>query len=92
MSVTVEIPTPMRAATGGAAAVSAHGGTIQAVLADLVKQFPEMGTKLFDAQGELRQHVNVFVNDEDIRYLDELETAVEPGRTVVALIPAVAGG
>lgn len=92
MSVTVEIPTPMRAATGGAASVSAEGETVKAVLADLIKHFPEMGTKLFDAQGELRHHVNVFVNDEDIRYLDELETPVSAGNTVVALIPAVAGG
>ena len=92
MSVTVEIPTPMRAATGGAATVSAQGDTVKAVLADLIEHFPEMATKLFDAQGELRHHVNVFVDDEDIRYLDELDTAVISGKTVVALIPAVAGG
>lgn len=92
MSVTVEIPTPMRGATGGAATVSVAGGTVKAVLADLVLHFPEMGTKLFDAQGELRHHVNVFVDDEDIRYLDELDTAVTAGKSVVALIPAVAGG
>ena len=92
MSVTVEIPTPLRAATGGAATVSVGGGTVKAVLANLVERYPEMGTKLFDAQGELRHHVNVFVDDEDIRYLDDLDTAVEAGKTVVALIPAVAGG
>jgi len=63
---------------------------VQEALDDLVKQFPAIGAKLF-TEGRLRPHINVFVNDEDIRYLDDLQTAVTTGQ-IVALIPAVAGG
>ncbi len=90
MAITVQIPTPMRDQSGGKAEVSVTGATVQAALDDLVKQHPGLGTKLFD-NGRVRQYVNVFVNDEDIRYLDEMETKLADG-AVVALIPAVAGG
>ena len=75
---------------GGLQIVEVAGGTVKAALADLLRQFPGVGPKLFD-NGKLRPYVNVFVNDEDIRYLDELDTALTDGQTV-ALIPAVAGG
>lgn len=90
MPITVQIPTPMREPAGGQAEVAVAGGTVGEALADLVRQFPGLGAKLFDA-GQLRPFVNVFVNDDDIRYLDDLDTAVSDG-AVVALIPAVAGG
>lgn len=90
MPVKIEIPSPLRDHTGGQTEVSVGGATVQAVLEDLVKQFPSIGPKLFEA-GKLRPYINVFVNDEDIRYLDEMETAVPDGQ-VVAIIPAVAGG
>ena len=90
MPLKVEIPTPMRETTGGHAAVEVSGGTVQAALDDLLRQYPAIGPKLFD-NGRLRQYINVFVNDEDIRYLDDMDTAVTDGQ-VVALIPAVAGG
>lgn len=90
MPVTVDIPPPLREQAGGNLKVTVSGNTVHEVLDDLVKQFPELGPKLFDA-GRLRPHVNVLVNDEDIRYLDDLGTDVTDG-TVVALIPAVAGG
>ena len=90
MPCTVEIPTPMRDAAGGQASVTAAGATVAAVLADAIAQFPALGAKLFDG-GKLRPYVNVFIDDEDIRYLDELETSVKDG-AVVALVPAVAGG
>ena len=67
-----------------------HTGLHVEELHDLVKQYPGLGTKLFD-QGRIRQYVNVFVDDEDIRYLEEMETKLKDG-AVVALIPAVAGG
>jgi MoaD family protein len=90
MPVKVQIPTPMREQAGGSAEVEVAGGTVQAALDDLVRKHPGLGPKLFD-NGRLRPYVNVFVNDEDIRFLDEMATPVKDGETV-ALIPAVAGG
>ena len=90
MSIKVEIPSPLREQAGGKSEVDVTGGTVGAVLADLVKQYPALEPKLFQ-NGKLRPYINVFLNNEDIRYLDEMETAVTDG-VVVALIPAVAGG
>lgn len=90
MPVRIEIPTPLREHTGGKTEVEVSGGTIQEALNDLVKQHPAIGPKLFDG-GKLRPYINIFLNDEDIRYLDEMQTAVKDGQ-IVALIPAVAGG
>jgi molybdopterin converting factor small subunit len=90
MSVRVEIPSPLREQAGGKTEVSASGGTVQAVLDDLVRQYPALAPKLFDG-GRLRPYINLFVNDEDVRYLDEMQTPVADGQ-VLAIIPAVAGG
>lgn len=90
MAVRVEIPAPLREHSAGKTEVEVTGGTVQEALADLVKRFPSIGPKLFD-NGKLRPYINIFVNDEDIRYLDEMQTAVKDGQ-LVALIPAVAGG
>ena len=90
MAIKVEIPTPMREHSGGKAVVEVKGTTVQAALEDLIKQHPGLGPKLFD-NGKVRPYVNIFVNDEDIRYLDSIETAVKDGDEV-AIIPAVAGG
>ena len=90
MAIKVQIPTPMREQSGGKAEVEVAGGTVKAALDDLVRQYPGIAPKLFDG-GKLRPYVNVFVNDEDIRYLDEMDTKITDG-VIVALIPAVAGG
>ena len=90
MAIKVQVPTPMREQAGGKAEVEVSGATVQAALDDLVRQYPGLRPKLFDG-GKLRPYVNVFVNDEDIRYLDEMSTPVSDG-VIVALIPAVAGG
>lgn len=90
MAIKVQVPTPMREAAGGNAEVAVSGGTVKDALADLVRQYPALGSKLFDG-GKVRPYVNIFVNDEDVRYLDDLDTKVADG-VVVALIPAVAGG
>jgi molybdopterin converting factor small subunit len=90
MAIKVQIPTPMREQTGGKAEVEVSGGTVKDALADLVRQYPGVGPKLFEG-GKLRPYINVFLNDEDIRYLDEMDTKVTDG-VIVALIPAVAGG
>jgi MoaD family protein len=90
MSVRVQIPTPLRQHTEGQATVEASGGTVQAVLDDLGRKFPGITQRLFD-NGQVRRFVNVYLNDEDIRYLDNLSTAVKDGDEL-SIIPAVAGG
>ncbi|MEY2590489.1 MAG: sulfur-carrier protein [Acidimicrobiaceae bacterium] len=91
MSVTVRIPTQLRELSGGAAEVSAEGATVAEVLKALEAAHPGFAERLFDDQGELRRFVNVFVADEDIRFLDGVNTDVAPGATV-SIVPAVAGG
>src|SRR4051794_17466030 len=75
MPIKIEIPTPMREQSGGKAEIEVTGATVGAVLADLVKQYPAMEPKLFQ-NGTLRPYINIFVNNEDIRYLDEMDTAL----------------
>ena len=90
MAIKIQIPTPMREQAGGNAEVAVAGPTVKVALDDLLRQYPGLATKLFDG-GKLRPYVNVFVNDEDIRYLDDMNTPLMDG-VIVALIPAVAGG
>ncbi|HZQ85667.1 MAG TPA: MoaD/ThiS family protein [Acidimicrobiales bacterium] len=91
MSTTVRIPTQLRVLTGGAGEVPVEGSTVLEVLKALDAAHPGMGERLFDESGRLRRFVNVFVADEDIRFLDGLDTPVTAGQTV-SIIPAVAGG
>jgi molybdopterin converting factor small subunit len=86
----VRIPTPLRPHAGGLDRVEAGGSTVGEVLAQLGKQYPALRERLFDGD-ELRRFVNVYVNDEDIRYLDDLATPVAAGEEL-SIIPAVAGG
>ena len=86
----VRIPTPLRPQAGGLDKIQASGSTVGAVLADLGSQHPAIQERLFDG-GEIRRFVNVYVNNEDIRYLEDLETPVAEGDEV-SIIPAVAGG
>jgi molybdopterin converting factor small subunit len=90
MSVRVQIPTPMRQHTEGQAAVEAAGATVQGVLDDLCRKFPALTQRLFE-NGQVRRFVNVYLNDEDVRYLGGPEAAVKDGDEL-AIIPAVAGG
>jgi sulfur-carrier protein len=90
MGVRVHIPTPMREHTAKQAVVEASGPTVQAVLDDLGRKYPGVTQRLFD-NGQVRRFVNVYLNDEDIRYLDNLATPVKDGDEL-AIIPAVAGG
>jgi molybdopterin synthase sulfur carrier subunit len=91
MAVTVRIPTQLRELSGGASEVTADGGTVATVLAELEVAYPGFSERLFDEGGQLRRFVNVFVADEDIRFLDGLNTPVNEGETV-SIVPAVAGG
>jgi MoaD family protein len=90
MAIRIEIPAPLREQTAGQTEVSVTGATVGAALANLVSQYPGLEPKLFQ-NGQLRPYINIFVNDEDIRYLEEMDTQLTDG-VVVALIPAVAGG
>jgi MoaD family protein len=90
MSIRIHIPTPMRQHTEGQAVVEAAGATVQAALDDLGRKFPGVSQRLFE-NGQVRRFINVYLNDEDIRYLDNLATAVKDGDEV-SIIPAVAGG
>jgi MoaD family protein len=90
MSIRVTIPTPLRQHTQGQAVIEASGATVQAVLDELGSKFPGISQRLFE-NGQVRRFVNVYLNDEDIRYLDNLATAVKDGDEL-AIIPAVAGG
>jgi molybdopterin converting factor small subunit len=90
MSLKVHIPTPMRQHTQGQAVVEVTGGTVKAALDDLGRQCPGIADRIFE-NGQVRRFVNVYLNDEDIRYLDSLGTAVKDGDEL-SIIPAVAGG
>ncbi len=87
----LRIPTQLRNLSGNASEVKVEGATVADVLKGLDAQHPGFGERLFDEQGALRRFVNVFVADEDIRFLQNLETPVDDA-TVVSIVPAVAGG
>lgn len=91
MSVSIRIPTTLRTLTGGASQVEVEGTTVGEVLDALDGQHPGFKERLLDADGNLLRFVNVFVADDDVRYLDGVNTPVPDGETV-AIIPAVAGG
>lgn len=91
MSVSVRIPTILRTYTGGASEVEADGATLTDVLADLDVRFPGIRARVLDDEGRLRRFVNVYVGNDDVRFLDDLATPTPDG-TQVSVIPAVAGG
>lgn len=91
MSVAVRIPTPLRTVTKGAAQVDAEGGTVRDLIADLDAKYPGLRERICDESGEVRRFVNVYVGDEDIRFLQGLDTRLDSG-VQVSIIPAVAGG
>jgi molybdopterin synthase sulfur carrier subunit len=91
MAVTVRVPTTLRTLTAGASEVSVDGATVQDVLDGLESAHPGFKSRLLDDDGNLRRFVNVFVADDDVRFLEGLATKVTEGDTV-AIIPAVAGG
>jgi molybdopterin synthase sulfur carrier subunit len=91
MAVTVRIPTQLRELSGGAAELPTEGTTVVEVLKALEAAHPGFAERLFDDKGELRRFVNVFVADEDIRFLDGVNTPTPDGSTV-SIVPAVAGG
>jgi len=90
MSIRIHIPTPMRQHTQGQGVVEVSGSTVQSALDDLGKKYDGITQRVFE-NGQIRRFVNVYLNDEDIRYLDNLTTPVKDGDEL-SIIPAVAGG
>ena len=88
---TVRIPTPLRKLTKGAEEVAASGKNIGELIADLEKSFPGIKERICDETGAVRRFVNIFVKDEDIRFLQNLDTPVKDGDEV-SIVPAIAGG
>lgn len=90
MAVTVRIPTPLRTLTGGADEIPVDGATIGEVIDNLEKKHPGIKERLCDEKG-VRRFVNIYANEEDIRFLDNLATAVKDG-DAISIVPAIAGG
>ena len=91
MSATVRIPTPLRKVTNGEDKASVDAGTMVEVVESLEEQFPGLKARICDDDGELRSFVNVYVNGEDIRFLDGIGSAISSGDEI-SIVPAVAGG
>ncbi len=88
---TVRIPTPLRRFTNGADEVKAMGATVAQIIADLDRNYVGMRDRLCEKDGKVRRFVNIYLNDEDIRFLQSLETPVSEGDEL-SIIPAIAGG
>jgi len=91
MAISVRIPTPLRKLTQNQEIVDAEGGTIREILNSLENSYPGLKERICDEENNIRRFVNVFVNDEDIRFLQESDTPVKSGDEV-SIVPAIAGG
>ena len=91
MGVSVRIPTPLRKITDGKSEVDAAGGNISQIIDNMEQSYPGIKQKLCDESGAMRKFLNIYLNDEDIRFMDGLATEVREGDTL-SLIPAIAGG
>jgi molybdopterin synthase sulfur carrier subunit len=91
MPVLVRIPTPLRALTKGNAEIQAKGDNIDSLVSDLERQYPGLKDRLLDESGELRRFINIYVNQEDIRFLQAKKTTLKDGDEV-SIVPAIAGG
>ena len=90
MAITVRIPTPLRTLTGGADEVAVPAATVREALDNLEKKHPGLKERLLDEKG-VRRFVNIYANEEDIRFLDNLDTQLKEGDSV-SIVPAIAGG
>lgn len=91
MAVTVIIPTALRQYTGGQSRLTVEGATVGEALQQVVARYPDFGQQIFDGAGRLRSFVNLYRNDDDVRYLQGLETPIGE-RDELSIIPAIAGG
>jgi sulfur-carrier protein len=91
MAIDVIIPTPLRGMTNNLDTVNATGGTIMEIIENLNQQFPGIKERLADDQGNLRRFVNIYVNGDDVRFLEDKATPVKDGDEI-SIVPAIAGG
>ncbi len=91
MQIIVHIPTPLQKLTKNKEEVKATGTNIRELLSDLEKRYPGIRSRICDEEGNIRKFINVYVNDEDIRFHQEEETPIQPGDKV-SIIPSIAGG
>jgi sulfur-carrier protein len=91
MSVRVRVPTPLRKFTQGADEVNAQANTIRALMDDLEQNYPGIKERICDETGKVRRFVNVYVNGDDIRFLQNIETHLKDGDNI-SIVPAIAGG
>lgn len=91
MPLTVSIPTPLRRYTDGQGVIEVSGNSVATAMESLLEKYPVLKKQLYTDEGRLRSFVNVYLNDEDIRYLQQASTVVKPGDTI-SIIPSIAGG
>ena len=91
MTVRVRVPTPLRKLTNGADEINAQGNNVRALVEDLERNFPGIKERICDESGKIRRFVNVYVNGDDIRFLQNLETSLKEGDNI-SIVPAIAGG
>ena len=91
MPVNVKVPTPLRKFTAGSETVSGNGATVDALIEDLEKRYAGIRERICDEQGKVRRFVNLYINGEDIRFLQQLDTKVKDGDEI-SIVPAIAGG
>jgi sulfur-carrier protein len=91
MGIRVRVPTPLRRFTGGKDEITAQGASVRAVIDDLEQHHPGLRERLLDDSGELRRFVNVYLNGDDIRFLEQLNSKVKDGDDI-SIVPAIAGG
>ena len=91
MAVSVRVPTPLRRFTAGVDEVPADGASIKAVIEDLERRHPGMRERLLDEKGDIRRFVNIYLNGDDIRFLDAINSKVKDGDDI-SIVPAIAGG
>jgi len=91
MSLKISIPTPLRRYTEGNGVIEVSGSSVSSAMDSLLQQYPSLKKQLYTDDGRLRSFVNVYLNDEDIRYLQKVETAVSAGDTI-SIVPSIAGG
>jgi molybdopterin converting factor small subunit len=91
MSLNISIPSPLRSYTGGEDVIEVSGKTVGLALESLVEKFPPLRKQLYSEDGHLRSFLNVYLNEEDIRYLQKAETVVVPG-DMISIVPSIAGG
>ncbi|MEK7377942.1 MAG: MoaD/ThiS family protein [Candidatus Binatota bacterium] len=91
MTVRVRVPTPLRKLTNGVDEVNAQGNNVRALVEDLERNFPGIKERICDESGKIRRFVNIYVNGDDIRFLQNLETSLKEGDNI-SIVPAIAGG